>query len=358
MDAAATGSDYEWVLRSTDGLERRLRFETHEARSVGRDLGSDVLIQDAGVSRHHAVFTLEEGELWVEDLHSQNGTFVNTRRVHRVRLKAGDIVTFGRTHLILLGSKQTDAKSKFQEDQLVKLLPEQLTTLLRLSRRLLSRRESTLALQDALESARKELKCERAALLYWDRESRRVEPFRVGTRGESLTTTTETVRGIAEAALLSGRAHSHPGGAPPTYTPDCWHADANSTVRVEGAGWSRTTPSIAVAPLYANGEPLAVFCVERSRPDLAFDASELRFLSALAWVSEVVAGAAHPVAAARVEPGLGGGRAPAHALTPDPTPDFRGLETRPQPESQPSQSATNAQRDASVGRTHDRPAVG
>ena len=51
-------------------------------------------------SRHHATLQLEGDRLWLEDLHSQNGTLVNTEAI-QARGKPGDILTFGRTPLTI-----------------------------------------------------------------------------------------------------------------------------------------------------------------------------------------------------------------------------------------------------------------
>jgi hypothetical protein len=53
-------------------------------------------------SRQHAVVTLEEGKLSIEDLNSLNGTFVNRSRVHPGQIKelqANDVIQVGTVHL-------------------------------------------------------------------------------------------------------------------------------------------------------------------------------------------------------------------------------------------------------------------
>ena len=71
------------------------------AVTVGRSSGSDVaLAADSFVSARHARVYLEGREVWVEDLGSTNGTYVNSARIDGpVRLRPGDRVQFGRTVL-------------------------------------------------------------------------------------------------------------------------------------------------------------------------------------------------------------------------------------------------------------------
>ncbi|MEY4064960.1 MAG: hypothetical protein RIR26_1168, partial [Pseudomonadota bacterium] len=51
---------------------------------------------DSMVSRTHARLTLEKGRLWIEDLGSRNGTFVNGKKIiKKTLIRAGDRVTLG-----------------------------------------------------------------------------------------------------------------------------------------------------------------------------------------------------------------------------------------------------------------------
>src|SRR5215468_7599063 len=48
---------------------------------VGRHPGCDYCIPDRQVSRYHCTFFLREGQVWVEDLRSLNGTSLNGTRL-------------------------------------------------------------------------------------------------------------------------------------------------------------------------------------------------------------------------------------------------------------------------------------
>jgi pSer/pThr/pTyr-binding forkhead associated (FHA) protein len=70
--------------------------------TVGRDADNSIALDDALASRHHAVIQKVKGAFFVEDLHSTNGTFVNTHPVppgKYVRLRQSDIILVGRTEL-------------------------------------------------------------------------------------------------------------------------------------------------------------------------------------------------------------------------------------------------------------------
>jgi pSer/pThr/pTyr-binding forkhead associated (FHA) protein len=56
------------------------RITVDPSLEVGREV-EGLLLDDAGVSRHHARFWVEDGRLMVTDLGSTNGTTVNGVRI-------------------------------------------------------------------------------------------------------------------------------------------------------------------------------------------------------------------------------------------------------------------------------------
>ncbi|MGW6021324.1 FHA domain-containing protein [Streptomyces sp. NPDC055099] len=62
---------------------------------VGRDPLSDVVIDDARVSWHHAVLHAERDHWTIEDEHSTNGTYADGRRVRAGDVGAGSVLRFG-----------------------------------------------------------------------------------------------------------------------------------------------------------------------------------------------------------------------------------------------------------------------
>jgi len=69
----------------------------------GRDPASDVVFQDSQVSRRHARIAADDTGIYVEDLESANGVFVNGERIRgRLRLSVGDRIKIGRQQVTMI----------------------------------------------------------------------------------------------------------------------------------------------------------------------------------------------------------------------------------------------------------------
>src|SRR5215207_575041 len=94
---AATSSSPELVDfgSSSDG-PIHLPVPTQGVAIVGRDPGCDVVVSDQTVSRRHARLEWSNGQLWLEDLGSLAGTFVNNQRLASAQpLNPGDRIRLG-----------------------------------------------------------------------------------------------------------------------------------------------------------------------------------------------------------------------------------------------------------------------
>ena len=73
-------------------------FAFGDELTVGRGGGCGIVLDDGFVSQVHARFYLRDGNAYVEDLASRNGTVVNGQPLHgTVQLGRGDRVQFGHT---------------------------------------------------------------------------------------------------------------------------------------------------------------------------------------------------------------------------------------------------------------------
>src|ERR1700757_1434035 len=70
---------------------------------LGRQRGCGVVVNDDKASRQHARVFAVDGEWWIEDLESANGTKVNGKAVEkRQRIHSGDIIGIGRSEITLI----------------------------------------------------------------------------------------------------------------------------------------------------------------------------------------------------------------------------------------------------------------
>ena len=91
-------------LRAVAGpaLRKGTKIDVKTSVVLGRDADSSVRLDgdDYASARHARIETRPDG-VWVEDLTSTNGTFVNGKRITAERLKPGDVVRVGQTELQL-----------------------------------------------------------------------------------------------------------------------------------------------------------------------------------------------------------------------------------------------------------------
>ncbi|WP_273778239.1 FHA domain-containing protein [Acinetobacter sp. GSS19] len=84
-----------WKLQAITGEFAGQEINIDRDMLVGRHQDADILLQSAEISRRHAAFLLKEQGLWLQDLNSSNGTFVNEVRIqNETLLNSGDTIQF------------------------------------------------------------------------------------------------------------------------------------------------------------------------------------------------------------------------------------------------------------------------
>jgi hypothetical protein len=90
-----------FVVLDSPGLETGREIELTPPTVVGRESPNGIpLGDDDFASAHHARIDARSDGIWVEDLNSTNGTFVNGGRVSAERLEPGDVLRIGQTELV------------------------------------------------------------------------------------------------------------------------------------------------------------------------------------------------------------------------------------------------------------------
>jgi pSer/pThr/pTyr-binding forkhead associated (FHA) protein len=89
--AAAPG---RYLALDGSGETLLIPLETDVTR-IGRGLTADLRLDDARVSRRHAIIAKRGSRTRLLDDRSSNGTFVNGRRIFQAELSDGDVIRIG-----------------------------------------------------------------------------------------------------------------------------------------------------------------------------------------------------------------------------------------------------------------------
>jgi pSer/pThr/pTyr-binding forkhead associated (FHA) protein len=98
-----------YVLRFISGKYQGGEFPIVPEKQivVGRSSDLDMVLVEDMVSRKHARIAMQQDQIWIEDLGSTNGTFVNGEKIKRARLKEGDRVLIGTSILKVIAGEGT-----------------------------------------------------------------------------------------------------------------------------------------------------------------------------------------------------------------------------------------------------------
>ena len=92
-----------WFLIEPSGYRYPITENEETGLSIGRTPDNDVMLNDLGVSRHHAAIRVREQKAWLYDRDSANGTWLNGERITGPRqLRDQDVIRVGTTNLRVL----------------------------------------------------------------------------------------------------------------------------------------------------------------------------------------------------------------------------------------------------------------
>ena len=90
------------VVRSGGGRAGESFTVDRDRMSIGRTPDAAVFLDDVTVSRNHALIVRRDDGLYIDDLGSLNGTYVNRRRIESHKLDDGDEIQVGKYKLSYL----------------------------------------------------------------------------------------------------------------------------------------------------------------------------------------------------------------------------------------------------------------
>ena len=100
LDAGARPYSGRLVVERGGGLSAGREFGVGPGLVIGRAPGCEIRIEDSYASSRHARLYDRDGQVYVEDMNSTNGTYVSGARVTaQQRLRSGDVIRIGDTEL-------------------------------------------------------------------------------------------------------------------------------------------------------------------------------------------------------------------------------------------------------------------
>lgn len=86
-----------YIIQNQGNPQERICELRYGVNTIGRGLDNSIVVEDdaRSLSRHHAEIQLTDKGIFVTDLNSSNGTFVNQTKIIQQKLHDGDLVQFG-----------------------------------------------------------------------------------------------------------------------------------------------------------------------------------------------------------------------------------------------------------------------
>jgi len=107
------------LIASVEGVEIKHVYLQKDRTTLGRNPDNDIVLDNLVVSGHHCVFELKGlADVYIEDLHSTNGTYVNGKMVLRQRLHDGEVISIGNFRIQYLSA--SERPSGFSETMAMK----------------------------------------------------------------------------------------------------------------------------------------------------------------------------------------------------------------------------------------------
>ncbi|MEY4911631.1 MAG: hypothetical protein RL761_1294, partial [Pseudomonadota bacterium] len=104
------------VIVSIDGVVIKDVQLSKERTTLGRRPYNDIVIDNLAVSGEHAVLQMMGNEVYIEDLNSTNGCYLNGKSIKKQLLQNDDIVEIGKYRIKFVA----DAGTNFDKTMVIK----------------------------------------------------------------------------------------------------------------------------------------------------------------------------------------------------------------------------------------------
>lgn len=264
-------------------------FELTDGAVIGRDPGSDIVIDDKSVSRAHAQVEITDAGTLIVDLGSSRGTFHGKEKVQQLLITSGMSIAFGGARFEVVAEVQSESfdprvaplsqldfrpADEVWDPLQLQADYERLRVVYELNRSLGAVRDFESVLRKVLETAFELLSAERGVVQLFESTGhpRTVSATRAGLRSESMSLSRTVVDEVVKErkGIIVADAQLHE-----TFS-------RAASIAVEGVR------SVMCVPVLHEEEVLGVIQVDSLHATNAFEKKDLVLFSAIAGQAAVV----------------------------------------------------------------------
>ena len=101
------------LIASVEGVEIKHVYLQKDRTTLGRSADNDIVFDNMVVSGHHCRFDLQGlADVFIEDLHSTNGTYINGKMVKRQLLHDGEVISIGNFRIRYIATSERPGFSR------------------------------------------------------------------------------------------------------------------------------------------------------------------------------------------------------------------------------------------------------
>ncbi|HOX37496.1 MAG TPA: HD domain-containing phosphohydrolase [Candidatus Brocadiia bacterium] len=276
---------------------KNIPLEEGKPLIIGRGENATLRLPDTGISRMHAIIEIDKGVPTVEDMGSRNGTWVNGKKIARVRLSHYDTICLGEqelrfetdheppTKLVEMQDDQepaVDERIKLPTDEILYLAPtertdenfrrlqENLSTIYRVGNLVNAEEDLDALLELIMDAVMEVIKADRGDLLLAERETRelrqRVSRHRRTVPSDMRSAYSTTV---VKQCFEEG------------YSIVCADTSKDDQISVSESVGAQNIRSIVCVPLQAGKEVLGVIYADSVLGSRRFTKHDLEILTAI-----------------------------------------------------------------------------
>ncbi len=104
-----------WKIKAVAGPFVGQEMTIDQDKIIGRDPSVDIVLQGGHISRRHAELSIRDNQLWLKDLNSANGTFVNDVRITEQQLHQNDELQIDVVRFLVFNTLQETLREKTSE---------------------------------------------------------------------------------------------------------------------------------------------------------------------------------------------------------------------------------------------------